>query len=1088
MEMDLLSVVGICGRDKEIQDLQACLGQVLAEGSPQIAWIEGEAGAGKSSLAQELLKRNATAVSDSDNFSILFGQSKFEEAAQEPSQTIINCFDSLIHGLLLLAEEEEEQDEVFTRQPTLWAKRISRSLRQHEVREIARHSKAFRRLIGTENHKKKDGDGVDDDDDTAATESSPGRSSHSFSKYLSIPSMQHQEEQRGLEFLWLALHSLCQCLCYHGVLVLILDDWQWADSSCYHTLEAIIDTRQAKNVMIVATSRPETTKGTKVARLNSVTSVIQLGPLKLDGIHDILIRSTRRKECKDLAAIVLQMTGGNSFFVTHLTQMLAQKGLLYFQESSSTWEYDIGRIKAETIFTSELSEVLIERVRALPSEVQEALKVAALLQQTTFDVNMLQRLVKDNPDFTEQARSTLDTGLKETVEAGLIQCCCSERQFKFVHDRIRESIRDKLLPTEMAQQNLHYRIGRNVLLLAREDEDRDGRLFLLAVQHLNLGRGADLALEQIHEELASLNLEAAKTACTRALFSAASRFCLAGLELFSADEVWDTHYNLALQLTTTQCAVLYSQGNLDGCERVARSVLRQAKGILDQADVYHTLVKCLIQQQKAHAAVDLLRKILWKLGINVPPSSVLKITNVLRTIRSLFKLRALGTERLHTLPSVEDPWIDRSFEFLHLLVEISHIVGNTDLRRFATTKVVSMMLRRGKSKFFELDVILTAGISVALGRYDLAKKLRDVAISSIDKSTPLAVYVKAKTIGNYVVDHWSKPLTTCLEDSIAIKTFVMEAGMIDEIFFASRCYSMFYFESGLNLKPLRIDIKKTCDMLRDFDSQRWLLIIEPFLQFLHNLMGMSPDPIVLTGDVMNQDAAINVCVQSNDSRAIHIINLHRMLLAYIFNDYVLAVTMSTTLLPSEDPMAMFCTRLLFEGLAHFAVAIETGRSASTRKGRLILRRIKHIQSKGCPNVFHFIALLGAEEATLSTARSLEFPNIQMAYDRAIRAAGRLGILHIQAISNERAGLFCLRQNEISWASTYLTRAWVLYEEWGASAKSTQLQETHTHLICTDISSLSQTNMFLRSRERFEFGNLVQRTRSNSFDVEDLESI
>ena len=315
----------------------------------------------------------------------------------------------------------------------------------------------------------------------------------------------------------------------------------------------------------------------------------------------------------------------------------------------------------------------------------------------------------------------------------------------------------------------------------------------------------------------------------------------------------------------------------------------------------------------------------------------------------------------------------------------------------------------------------------------------------------------------------------------------MEAGLIDDIFMTSRIYGSHYFECGLNLKPLEVDMRKTCEMLTDFGSHTWLILTKPFLQFLQNLMGLSPDPLVLTGDVMNQDEATKQAIRSKNPRCIHMIHLHRMMLCYIFNDYDAALGSSKGLIYAEWALFFFCTRLAFEGLTHFAVASQRMHQLrNLRKGRSILRRLKSFMSEGCPNVYHFITLLTAENLALTKKRCSDFSQVRNAYDHAIKTSGRLGILHIQAIANERAGLYCLLRDQTDWASTYLTRARCLYEEWGASAKVEQLQSTHGCLVLTDGSTLNTEHMVVRTRERLEFSNLVYRTRSASFEFEDLD--
>lgn len=386
--------------------------------------------------------------------------------------------------------------------------------------------------------------------------------------------------------------------------------------------------------------------------------------------------------------------------------------------------------------------------------------------------------------------------------------------------------------------------------------------------------------------------------------------------------------------------------------------------------------------------------------------------------------------------------------------------------------------------------MVVAVVATVLGKFDLAKEIRNLSFSSLDELTPVAVEAGARMLAYAVVDHWNRPITVCLEDALTAKNLVMEAGLVDDVFKSSRVYASFYFECGLNLKPLEVDLKKTCEMLTDFGSHTWLILCQPFLQFVHNLMGLSPDPLVLTGDAMNQDEFLQQATRSENARCRHTLHQYRMIVCYIFNDYDAALSSCKELIYAEWAMFFFCTRLAFEALTHFAVAArQSTRRRPVRQARSVLRRLKTNMSKGCPNLYHLVALLTAEDLALSKKGSTDFPRVREAYDHAISTAGRLGILHIQAIANERAGLYCLCRGETDWASTYLTRARCLYEDWGASAKSKQLQSTHGRLLQVDESignRNSENSMFVRTRQRLEFSDLVYRTKSSSFEFDDLE--
>merc|ERR1711865_858725 len=67
-------------------------------------------------------------------------------------------------------------------------------------------------------------------------------------------------------------------------------------------------------------------------------------------------------------------------------------------------------------------------------------------------------------------------------------------------------------------------------------------------------------------------------------------------------------------------------------------------------------------------------------------------------------------------------------------------------------------------------------------------------------------------------------------------------------------------------------------------------------------------------------------------------------------------------------------------------------------------------------------------------------------DTAISYALRDGFLHHAALASERAGLYFLFLDDEVFASKYLSRAYILYKEWGAYVKVNQLASQYESLL------------------------------------------
>ena len=72
------------------------------------------------------------------------------------------------------------------------------------------------------------------------------------------------------------------------------------------------------------------------------------------------------------------------------------------------------------------------------------------------------------------------------------------------------------------------------------------------------------------------------------------------------------------------------------------------------------------------------------------------------------------------------------------------------------------------------------------------------------------------------------------------------------------------------------------------------------------------------------------------------------------------------------------------------------------------------------------------------------------------------------IGNELAGEYFWKQlNDADWASTYLTRSYELFVQWGALGKSRHMQETYGKLIDASSATSSNRGTGLNARTRFD---------------------
>jgi hypothetical protein len=241
------------------------------------------------------------------------------------------------------------------------------------------------------------------------------------------------------------------------------------------------------------------------------------------------------------------------------------------------------------------------------------------------------------------------------------------------------------------------------------------------------------------------------------------------------------------------------------------------------------------------------------------------------------------------------------------------------------------------------------------------------------------------------------------------------------------------------------------------------------VQFILNLVDTTcDDPTILTGEAMNQEECLRLWSNTPNPRAMTHFTLNRMNLAYFFDDLPLADKMASQLChPLEfGPVPWLALRYFFEGLICIGLVKSAGhRRRYQRRGFRFLRKIENFVRGGNVNCHHMMLLLRAEYIALTSHSDPGM--VQHAYGDAMTAAGKLGFMHHQAIGNERAGVYFLeQQNDKAWASTYLSRAWALFELWGAQAKVRHMEAKYKELIIQPTNYSAKSNVIM-ARTRFD---------------------
>jgi hypothetical protein len=198
----------------------------------------------------------------------------------------------------------------------------------------------------------------------------------------------------------------------------------------------------------------------------------------------------------------------------------------------------------------------------------------------------------------------------------------------------------------------------------------------------------------------------------------------------------------------------------------------------------------------------------------------------------------------------------------------------------------------------------------------------------------------------------------------------------------------------------------------------------PWLQFTMNLQGKAADPLVLTGDGMNEEEFIRYNTEKTNMMAVRTLHLTKMVLLYIFGeleaaDYSRRVIEQGT--GAEGTHFMMYFIVLFSGLTCLGL---TRRYPKKRRCyispvRRYIKKMEKLVKDGSVNAILILRFLRAEKLALNGG----LPDVKKAFDETISLAGRTGLRLIKALACERVGNYMLECREPVLAADYIQQAY-----------------------------------------------------------------
>ena len=301
-------------------------------------------------------------------------------------------------------------------------------------------------------------------------------------KYLDGPSLRRQ--------VFLCMRQLFERLAQRQPLVLLLEDWHWADQSSIELAEHLLPLTDSTPMLAFFATRPDPEGPTvRIQRFASSQPGRRLHEAVLSPLseqHSALLVANLVGALDIPATLrdqILRKTEGNPFFIEEVIRSLVTDGVLVRGARDQAWQ--LAKHPDQVHLPDTVQGLLLARIDRLEEDVKQALKLASVIGRSFFN-RVLEVISKAQPN--------LDSSLAELMHAELIRLRqqLPETEYIFKHALVQEAAYGSILAEN--RRAIHRRVAQAIEMLF---EDRLEEFTSLLAHHYTLAEDWDKAQEYL---------------------------------------------------------------------------------------------------------------------------------------------------------------------------------------------------------------------------------------------------------------------------------------------------------------------------------------------------------------------------------------------------------------------------------------------------------------------------------------------------------------------------------------------------------------------------------------------------------------
>jgi predicted ATPase/signal transduction histidine kinase/tRNA A-37 threonylcarbamoyl transferase component Bud32 len=876
-------------------------------------------------------------------------------------------------------------------------------------------------------------------------------------------------------------------------LVIFIDDLQWADSASLSLIQALISEAETGHLLLIGAYRDNEVNSVhplmqtvnEIRKTGTTVNTITLAPLGLDDLSHLIADTLHcsATTAMPLAQMVFTKTKGNPFFSNQFLKALYEGELITFSFSTGTWQWEIDQVRAVSL-TDDVVEFMAAQLKKLPKSTQEVLKLAACIGNQ-FNLNTL--VIVYGHTLAETAADLWDA-----LQAGLI--LPGKEAYKFLHDRVQQAAYS-LIPEDQ-KATTHLKIGQ-LLLNNISSVEREEKIFEI-VNQLNFG------IELINEpalrnELAQLNLIAARKAIAATVYTAAANYASAGIQLLKIDS-WQRQYRFTLALYEAVVEASCLSGAFEQMEQMAETLIQNAKTVFDCIKTYEIKVQAYTSQNKLLEAIALARHALSQLGVNLPnePTS--------SDIQQAFQVTAThiagkSIEELTNLPLKMSEEQSAILRLASTVIPAAYIAA-PNLLPLVILLQVNLSVQYGNTP---LSAFVYANYSLLLNTVlqdvETADRFGKLALNLA--STFNSRDIKARTfyvLGAFIV-HRKSHIRDTLPLLLESYQVALETGNLEFVGYCVKEICNHSYLIGQGLAALEDEMRAYCHTLTSLKQTTSLTYTQIYLQSVLNLLGKSENGCILSEEAFNESATLEVLKDANDISGLHYFYLNKLILCYTFGDFAQAIALSTEVKQYLQGGAGFITVPIFyfyDSLTALALYSTQQTPDDSLSLNQVLEQVTHNQTElqkwahhAPMNYLHKYYLVEAERHRV-LGNMVDAMDL---YERAIALAKENEYLNEEALACELVGKFYLAWGKAMIAQVYLINAYNTYKTWGAIAKLDDLEQCYPELLASvlgsnirDVMSDEMPNSSSVSFSQNDLSNPISISGSSISEVLDFSTV